>query len=115
MTHGGHQQGSAEVPMRAKLNAGAGVMLGIAAGLCGLAVGKPVLATESWQVLLTQQLQTQQRCVLDKILFVREVPVGNIIGLEGRIRCADTREFDFKRDHENEKFTIRLCEPTSVC
>lgn len=100
--------------MRAKLNAGAGVVLGIAAGLCGLAVGKPALATESWQVLLSHQLQTQQRCVLDRILFVREVPVGNIVGLEGRIRCADTREFDFKRDNANEKFTIRLCEPT-VC
>ena len=49
-----------------------------------------------------------------RILFVHEVPVGNIVGLEGRIRCADTREFDFKRDHANEKFTIRLCEPT-VC
>ena len=107
-------KGSARVTMRAKLNTGAGVMLGIAAGLCGVALGRPALATESWQVLLRHQLQTQQRCVLDRILFVREVPVGNIVGLEGRIRCADMREFDFKRDNANEKFTIRLCEPT-VC
>ena len=70
---------------------------------------------EAWQVLLRHQLQEQQRCALDRILFVREVPVGNVVGLEGRIRCADTREFDFKRDHANEKFAIRLCEPVSVC
>jgi hypothetical protein len=100
------------VPTRAMRTAG--YMLGIAVGLCGLAAGRPTLATESWQVLLTHQLATQQGCTLDRILFVREVPVGNIVGLEGRIRCADTREFDFKRDHENEKFTIRLCEP-AVC
>lgn len=104
----------------AKLNDGGGFLFGIAGGLCVLAaaialVAKPALATESWQVLLRHQLETQQRCVLDRILFVREVAVGKIVGLEGRIRCADTREFDFKRDHANEKFTIRLCEPISVC
>lgn len=108
------------MPVRAKLNVGAGCLFGAASGLCILAAGialvaRPALATESWQVLLRHQLQTQQRCVLDRILFVREVPVGKIVGLEGRIRCADTREFDFKRDHANEKFTIRLCEPVSVC
>jgi hypothetical protein len=46
---------------------------------------------------------------------VREVPIGNIVGLEGRIRCSDTREFDFKRDNANQKFTIRQCEPVAVC
>ena len=92
----------------------------IVVGLMSIATASLVGAklahgTESWQVLLRHQLLEQQRCALDRILFAREVPVGNIIGLEGRIRCADTREFDFKRDHANEKFTIRLCEPVSVC
>lgn len=72
-------------------------------------------ATESWEVLLQQQLLSQQRCVLDRVLAFRAVPVGNIVGLEGRVRCSDTREFDFKRDRENERFTIRLCEPVAVC
>jgi hypothetical protein len=100
--------------MRAKLNVGAGFMLSIAAGLCIPVAGRPAMATDSWEVLLRHQLRSQQRCVLDEILFVREVPVGKIVGLEGRVRCSDTREFDFKRDHANEKFTIRLCEPV-VC
>ena len=80
-----------------------------------VADGRFAHGAESWQVLLRHQLQEQQRCTLDRVLSVREVPVGNIVGLEGRIRCADTREFDFKRDHANEKFAIRLCEPVSVC
>lgn len=90
-------------------------------GICAIAVALLVLGTtiarttESWEVLLRHQLQEQQRCTLDKVLMVREVPVGNIVGLEGRIRCADTREFDFKRERENERFTIRLCEPVNVC
>lgn len=90
----------------------AGLMIIAAGSLLG---GKLAHGTESWQVLLRHQLLEQQRCALDRVLFVREVAVGNIIGIEGRIRCADTREFDFKRDHANEKFTIRLCEPVSVC
>ena len=80
-----------------------------------LADGRFAHGAESWQVLLRHQLLEQQRCALERVLFVREVPVGQIVGLEGRIRCADTREFDFKRDHGNEKLTIRLCEPVSVC
>jgi hypothetical protein len=90
----------------------AGLMIIAAVSLLG---GRVAHGTESWQLLLRHQLQEQQRCALDQILFVREIPVGNIVGLEGRVRCADTREFDFKRDHANEKFTVRLCEPVSVC
>ncbi len=89
-----------------------GLMIVAAGSLLG---GKIAHGTESWQLLLRHQLLEQQRCALDRVLFVREVPVGNIVRLEGRIRCTDTREFDFKRDNANEKFTIRLCEPVSVC
>ena len=89
-------------------------------GLGAIAAALTLVATtaqgkESWEVLLRHQLRQQQRCDLDRFLFVRQVPVGKIVGLEGRIRCADTREFDFKRDHANEKFKIRLCEPVAVC
>ncbi len=72
-------------------------------------------AAESWQVLLTHQLREQQRCTLAEVLSVREVEVGGRVGLEGRIRCTDAREYDFSREHENQRFTIRLCEPVAVC
>lgn len=71
-------------------------------------------AAESWEVLLKSQLTEQQRCVLDKIISMRQIPIGAAVGLEGRIKCTDGREFDFKRDREHEKFTIRLCQP-AVC
>ena len=103
-----------------QLHAYSGAMFRIGGRITAAAVAIALLVsfahgTESWQILLRHQLQEQQRCTLDGILFVREVPVGNIVGLEGRIRCTDTREFDFKRDRENDKFTIRLCEPIAVC
>lgn len=89
--------------------------LGICVVVAALTLAPAIAcATESWEILLQQQLLSQQRCVLDSVLAFREVPVGSIVGLEGRVRCADRREFDFKRDRPNEKFTIRLCEP-AVC
>lgn len=70
-------------------------------------------SAESWEILLKYQLEAV-KCDLDTILSVREVPVGNIVGLEGRVRCIDRREFDFTRDSPNDRFRVRLCEPT-VC
>lgn len=72
-------------------------------------------ATESWRILLAHQLKEQQRCTLAEVLFVREVKVGGRVGMEGRIRCTDTREYDFTREQENQRFTLRKCEPVSVC
>lgn len=89
--------------------------IGIYAIIAALTLGAMATqASESWEVLLRHQLQEQQRCVLDKVLMVREVPVGDVVGLTGRIRCTDQREFDFQRENANQKFTIRLCEPM-VC
>ena len=70
---------------------------------------------ESWRILLTHQLKEQQRCDLAEVLFVRDVKVGSRVGLEGRIRCTDKREYDFTREQENQRFTLRLCEPVAVC
>ena len=98
--------------------AGARPALGIAlaATLTTLAIGMSRgQGAESWQVLLAHQLKEQQRCELSEVLFVREIKVGGKLGLEGRIRCADTREYDFQRDQENERFILRKCEPVSVC
>ena len=88
-------------------------------GMCMIAASGSLIASaghaaDSWEVLLSHQLREEQRCVLDKVLSVREVPVGKIVGLQGRIRCTDTREYDFEREHENQKFKIRLCQP-EVC
>jgi hypothetical protein len=67
-------------------------------------------AMASWKVLLQYQLQSV-RCDLDSILFTREVVTGRNVGMEGRVRCIDRREFDFKRESANDKFRFRLCEP----
>jgi hypothetical protein len=87
------------------------VCLTAALGVLGPA---SVRAAESWEVLLTHQLKEQQRCTLGEILTVNEIRVGGRIGLVGRIRCTDAREYDFQREHENQRFDIRLCQP-AVC
>lgn len=74
----------------------------------------PAHAEDSWQVLLKLQLQEQQRCTLERVVSMREVPIGKSVGVEGRVRCMDGREFDFSREREHQKFTIRLCQP-AVC
>jgi hypothetical protein len=83
--------------------------------IAGIALGaKLAHGAQSRQVLLRHELREQQCCALDEFLLVREMPVGNVVGLEGRIRCIGTREFDFRREHANQRFTIHLCQPV-VC
>ncbi|MEW5962418.1 MAG: hypothetical protein AB1749_02545 [Pseudomonadota bacterium] len=71
-------------------------------------------AVEQWQALLKLQLKQSYNCDLATILYVRDVPVGNLTSMEGRIRCIDEREFEFSRMRSHEKFTIHLCQP-AVC
>ncbi|MCB1521278.1 MAG: hypothetical protein KDJ37_11985 [Hyphomicrobiaceae bacterium] len=71
-------------------------------------------AVPNWQAILSLQLKNTFNCDFEKLVFVREVPVGEHVGLEGRVHCVDSREFDFTRAREHEKFTLRLCQPT-VC
>lgn len=73
-----------------------------------------VRGAEAWKILLTHQLKEEKRCALGEILSVNEVRVGDRVGLVGRIRCTDAREFDFQRERENQRFDIRLCQP-AVC
>lgn len=77
-----------------------------------LAEEKP--ATPQWQSILAIQLRDSHKCELEKILFSRDVKVGEQTSTEGRARCLDGREYDFSRGREHEKFTLRLCQPT-VC
>ena len=67
-----------------------------------------------WQRVLRLQLQDNNSCRLEKVIFVREIQLGGEAGLEGRIRCIDGREYDFTRQRRHEKFDIRLCQP-AVC
>lgn len=82
-----------------------------------LAVAAPAAAAaevETWQSVLKQVLAVEKKCQLHEIEWVREVPVGGHVGLEGRVRCADGREFDFTRPRPHMKFEVQLCQPT-VC
>lgn len=67
-----------------------------------------------WQGILALQLQETYNCTLEKVLFSRDVPLGETSSTEGRARCFDGREYDFTRTRGHEKFTLRLCQPT-VC
>ena len=71
-------------------------------------------AEENWTPALRMVLSKEQRCDMAKVLWVREVPLGNTVGLEGRVSCYDGREFDFTRARPHMKFDVRLCLPV-VC
>ena len=90
--------------------------IAVAAGLLGQ-IAMPLSAADAptdWEPVLKLQLQDNNSCRLEKVLFVREMQLGGETGLEGRIRCIDGREYDFTRQRRHEKFDIRLCQPT-VC
>ena len=65
-------------------------------------------------VMAELQLRDLHRCTLERIVSVRELQVGSDLGMEGRVRCIDAREYDFTRSRPHQKFEIRLCQP-SVC
>ena len=90
-----------------------------ALGLCviagiGVLGAARVHGAEAWEILLTHQLKEEKRCTLGKVLSVNEIRVGDRLGLVGRIRCTDAREYDFQREQANQRFDIRLCQP-AVC
>ena len=68
----------------------------------------------SQQTLLKSQLSENYNCQLGEILYSREIEIGGEKQLEGRIRCQDQREIDFTQSNANQKFQLRLCQPT-VC
>ena len=68
----------------------------------------------SQQTLLKTQLSENYNCQLGEILYSREIEIGGEKQLEGRIRCQDQREIDFTQSNANQKFQLRLCQPT-VC
>ena len=96
----------------AKVWSGAIALLAVT--LLGMATTTSGHADDSWQAVLRLQLEADQRCQLDHMISVRELPVAQLGALEGRLRCKDGREFDFSRVKPHLKFELRLCAP-AVC
>lgn len=71
-------------------------------------------ADEAWEVLLRQQLEEKEKCVMSGTLYVRKTPAKEGTIYSGRAKCFDGRLFDFSQDKPHMKFEIRACEPT-VC
>lgn len=90
--------------------AGVAVALAIVPACAHAAAG----GEPSWLPLLRQVLAAEKRCNLEHVVWVRELPVGDSIALDGRVRCYDGREFDFARPRPHLKFEVRLCQP-AVC
>jgi hypothetical protein len=85
-----------------------------AAALLAPAVAAAAELEASVLVLLRGQLEQGYNCDLAQVLAIREIPIGEDVGLEGRVRCTDAREYDFSRTRAGQRFEIRLCQPT-VC
>lgn len=83
--------------------------------LAGLADPAPKAVTEEpWMPLVRLQVKDANGCDVAHLVFSREVPLGNAVSIEGRLRCVDGREYDFTRARPHLKFDFRLCQPT-IC
>ena len=71
-------------------------------------------ADEGWEATLKLQLADEKKCQFERIVSLRQLPVEQLGGLEGRVRCQDGREFDFSRQKAHQKFELHLCMP-AVC
>lgn len=76
----------------------------------------PALAADvpAWLSVLKLQIKEANGCDVVEVLHSRDVTVGDNVGTEGRLRCVDSREYDFTRPNPHQKFTFRLCQP-AVC
>jgi len=80
--------------------------------VCGSAPGAS--AREPWELVLSQQLDLEQKCILTTTYNVQEWRLGDEMVLSGKARCYDGREFDFSQKKNHLKFDIKACEP-AVC
>lgn len=67
-----------------------------------------------WRIILKNQLKSEKACDLNEVLAYQEVPLGNDVGVDGRVSCFDGREFNFTRKSKHQKFSIEICAP-AVC
>ena len=82
----------------------AAVALALWAGLTG-----PVQATDTWKVLLEQQLMTAENCRLNYLTDVAETETE---GIKAKAHCEDKRSFDVYLAPGKSKFEIAACKPT---
>jgi hypothetical protein len=71
-------------------------------------------AEAPWRIILKEQLRSEKGCDLNDVLAYQEIPLGEDVGVDGRISCFDGREFNFTRKGKHEKFSIQICAP-AVC
>jgi hypothetical protein len=76
--------------------------------------GEPSAPESPWRLILRDQIKHEKNCDLNEVIAFQEVPLGDEVGLDGRVSCVDGREFNFTRKRKHQKFTIELCEP-AVC
>jgi hypothetical protein len=88
------------------------ICVGVATGAVTTAFG--ALALEPWEQVLSQQLGSEQKCILTSTYDVQRWRLGDEMVLSGKARCYDGREFDFSQKKSHLKFDLRFCEPT-VC
>ncbi|MDQ8700666.1 hypothetical protein [Hyphomicrobium sp. LHD-15] len=75
----------------------------------------PVTPEEGpWRLVLKAQLKQEKGCDLNEVLMYQEIPLGDDVGVQGKVSCHDNRQFDFSRNRKHQKFRIELCQPT-VC
>lgn len=82
--------------------------------LLGLFAVPRLLADEPWLVGLEDQPDRQQRCTAAQIVAMRQIELAGGVRYEGRMRCADGREFEFTQRQPHQRFEIRACDP-AVC
>ena len=94
----------------------AGFLIILTAASAIASAAEDVLIPEEgpWRIILKDQLKKERGCDLNEVLTYQEVPLGDTVGLDGRISCIDGREFNFTRMRTHQKFSFELCEPT-VC
>jgi len=90
----------------------------VSAGVAGTAVAAddeiPLPEEAPWRIVLKNQLKQEKACDLNEVLAYQEIPLGDDVGVDGRVSCFDGREFNFSRKRRHQRFSIELCQPT-VC
>ncbi len=81
--------------------------------LAAMPVSAPHAET-TWEVFLQAQILKQEQCDIEFVLNVREMEVGGVPTVSGRVHCRDGRSFDFSRLHPDEEFELKNCQPL-VC
>lgn len=86
----------------------------LAAVLAGVGSGVGAEEMQPWEHVLAQQLDLEQKCILQNTYNVQEFQLGNDMVLSGKAHCYDGREFDFSQKKNHMKFDLKACDPT-VC